>query len=74
MAAGQRLVAYERVSTARQCTSELWLEAQRQMIEDFANSRGAEVLTRFTEGESGRKADWPELLKVLHLAKVTRRF
>jgi Resolvase, N terminal domain len=33
--------------------------------------RGADVLTRFTEVESGRKANRTELLKALHLAKVT---
>ncbi len=71
MAALQRLVAYERVSTARQGASGLGLEAQRQTIEAFASSRGAEVLARFTEVESGRKADRPELAKALHLAKVT---
>jgi DNA invertase Pin-like site-specific DNA recombinase len=71
MAAGQRLVAYERVSTARQGASGLGLEAQRKVIADFALSRGAAVLARFTEVESGRKADRPELLKALHLAKVT---
>lgn len=71
MAAGQRLVAYERVSTARQGASGLGLEAQRKVIEDFATSRGAEVLARFTEVESGREADRPELAKALHLAKVT---
>ncbi|MCU0828192.1 MAG: recombinase family protein [Tabrizicola sp.] len=41
------------------------------MIEEFAASRGAEVLARFTEVESGRKTDRPELAKALHLAKVT---
>jgi DNA invertase Pin-like site-specific DNA recombinase len=66
-----RLVAYERVSTARQGQSGLGLEAQRRVIGDFAAARGAEVLARFTEVESGRKADRPELLKALHLAKVT---
>jgi DNA invertase Pin-like site-specific DNA recombinase len=71
MAAGQRLVAYERVSTARQGASGLGLEAQRKVIEDFAVSHGAEVLGRFSEVESGRKADRPELVKELHLAKVT---
>jgi DNA invertase Pin-like site-specific DNA recombinase len=71
MAAGQRLVTYERVSTARQGASGLGLEAQRKVIADFAASRGAEVLARFTEVESGRKADRPELAKALHLAKVT---
>lgn len=71
MAAGQRLVTYERVSTARQGASGFGLEAQRKVIEDFAASRGAEVLARFTEVESGRKADRPELAKALHLSKVT---
>ena len=66
-----RLVAYERVSTARQGASGLGLEAQRKVIEDFAASRGCEVLARFTEVESGRNADRPELAKALHLAKVT---
>jgi DNA invertase Pin-like site-specific DNA recombinase len=67
----QRLVAYERVSTARQGASGLRLEAQRKTVEDFAASRRAEVLARFTEVESGRKADRPELAKALHLAKAT---
>lgn len=71
MAAGQRPVAYVPVSTAWQGASGLGLEAQRKVIEDFALPRGAEVLARFTEVESGRKADRPELAKALHLAKVT---
>ena len=71
MAGLQRLVAYERVSTARQGASGLGLQAQRKTIEDFATSRGAEVLARFTEVESGKRADRPELVKALHLAKVT---
>lgn len=66
-----RLVAYERVSTARQGASGLGLEAQRRSIEDFAHSRGAEVLARFTEVESGRNPDRPELGKALHLARLT---
>ena len=64
-------MAYERVSTARQGASGLGLEAQRKTIEVFAVSRGAEVLARFTEVESGKRADRPELAKALHLAKVT---
>ena len=66
-----RLVAYERVSTARQGKSGLGLEAQRTAIESFADSRGAEVIARFTEVESGRKNDRPELEKALNLAKLT---
>ena len=67
----QRFVAYERVSTARQGASGLGLEAQRQAIEAFAASRGAEVLARFTEVESGKNPNRPELGRALHLAKVT---
>jgi len=71
LAGSQRLVAYERVSTARQGASGLGLQAQRHSIDSFAMGRGAEVIARFTEVESGRRADRPELLKALHLAKVT---
>jgi DNA invertase Pin-like site-specific DNA recombinase len=71
MAEGLRLVAYERVSTARQGQSGLGLEAQRKVIEDHARQTGATIVGRFTEVESGRKADRPELAKALHLAKVT---
>jgi len=66
-----RYVAYERVSTARQGRSGLGLEAQRRAIEAFATARGAVVAGRFTEVESGRKADRPELLRALELARLT---
>ena len=66
-----RFVAYERVSTARQGASGLGLDAQRSSIEIFAASRHAQLLARFTEVESGRNPDRPELAKALHLAKVT---
>jgi DNA invertase Pin-like site-specific DNA recombinase len=71
MVEGLRLVAYERVSTARQGQSGLGLEAQRKVIEDHARQTGATIVGRFTEVESGREADRPELAKALHLAKVT---
>ena len=70
-ARSQRFVAYERVSTKRQGASGLGLEAQRKAIDDFLASRRAEVIARFTEVESGKLADRPELAKALHLAKVT---
>ncbi len=70
-AASLRLVAYERVSTARQGSSGLGLAAQRTSIESFAASRKAEVIARFTEVESGKSSNRPELRNALHLAKVT---
>ncbi len=66
-----KFVAYERVSTARQGRSGLGLEAQRKAIDDFAASRAADVIDRFTEVESGAKDARPELTKALHLAKLT---
>jgi DNA invertase Pin-like site-specific DNA recombinase len=66
-----KFVAYERVSTARQGSSGLGLEAQSRTIDTFATTRRAEVLARFTEVESGRHTDRPELKRALHLAKVT---
>ena len=68
---GQRFVAYERVSTARQGQSGLGLEAQRNAIDGFAAGRGAEVLARFTEVESGRNPNRPELTKAIQLARLT---
>jgi DNA invertase Pin-like site-specific DNA recombinase len=70
-AAPVRFVAYERVSTARQGASGLGLDAQRQTIETFAASRNATLIARFTEVESGRKAERPELTKALALARLT---
>ena len=66
-----KIVAYLRVSTAKQGRSGLGLEAQREAVHAFARSRGTEVAETFTEVESGRAAERPELAKALHLAKVT---
>ena len=66
-----KIVAYHRVSTVRQGTSGLGLEAQTKAIEDLAHARGATVIGSFTEVESGKNNDRPELAKALHLAKVT---
>ena len=66
-----RIIGYERVSTARQGASGLGIEAQRQAIEGSWRSRKATLIARFTEVESGRNPDRPELSKALHLAKVT---
>ncbi|MGV8986048.1 MAG: recombinase family protein [Cypionkella sp.] len=67
----QRFIAYERVSTARQGASGLGLEAQRQAIDGFAASKGADVLARFTEVESGKNPNRPELTAAIQLARLT---
>lgn len=49
-----RIIGYERVSTARQGANGLGIEAQRQAIEGYAEQRGATIIARFAEVESGR--------------------
>lgn len=71
MNANVRIIAYERVSTARQGRSGLGLEAQRRAIDAFAVSRSADLLARFTEVESGKRNNRPELDKALNLARLT---
>ena len=66
-----KLVAYERVSTARQGRSGLGLDAQRRAIDEFTAARDARLLARFTEVESGGRTDRPELGKALELARLT---
>lgn len=61
-------VAYYRVSTARQGRSGLGLEAQRQAV---AAQIGKSPEHEYTEVESGKRVDRPELLKALDLAELT---
>ena len=64
-----QLVAYYRVSTARQGESGLGLEAQRAKVEALAADRGAVVVADFVEVESGRKADRPQLAAAMAEAR-----
>ncbi|KUG06369.1 recombinase family protein [Solirubrum puertoriconensis] len=60
-------VAYYRVNTAKQGQCGLGLEAQRTMVQAFVKD-GA-LLGEFTEVESGKISDRPELHKAIQLAK-----
>jgi DNA invertase Pin-like site-specific DNA recombinase len=66
-----KVVAYYRVSTAAQGRSGLGLEAQRSAVEGYCRGRECQLLSEFTEVESGKRNDRPELAKALHYAKVT---
>lgn len=64
-----KAVAYYRVSTTRQGESGLGLEAQRETVRRFAASRGMEIVGHFTEVESGKVNDRPQLSAAIATAK-----
>jgi len=63
--AAPRFVTYYRVSTQQQGRSGLGLEAQAATVAGHVARVGGEVVARFTEVESGKKRDRPELVKAL---------
>jgi DNA invertase Pin-like site-specific DNA recombinase len=62
-----RYVAYLRVSTQRQGSSGLGLQAQQEIIRKYLN--GNSPIAEFIEVESGRKSDRPKLHEALELCK-----
>jgi DNA invertase Pin-like site-specific DNA recombinase len=58
-------IAYYRVSTDRQGKSGLGLEAQRAAVGAYLASVNGTLLAEFTEVETGRRNDRPELQKAL---------
>ena len=63
-------VAYLRVSTQRQGSSGLGLQAQQEIIRKYLN--GNSPIAEFIEVESGRKSDRPKLHEALELCKKKR--
>ena len=58
-------VAYYRVSTPRQGRSGLGLAAQRKSVSEWLAAAGGALQDEFTEVESGKKSDRPELENAL---------
>jgi len=66
------IIGYLRVSTKRQSASGLGLEGQRTAVEGYARTIGARVGAWYTEVESGKKADRPELARAIGHAKRSK--
>ena len=64
----RKFIAYYRVSTHRQGVSGLGLEAQQASVIKFVNGYG-ELLGEFTEVETGKRSDRPQLLKAIAQTK-----
>jgi DNA invertase Pin-like site-specific DNA recombinase len=67
-----KLIVYRRVSTARQGASGLGLEGQDAAVAAYAHQAGAVVVRAYTEVETGRRADRPELARALADCKRSR--
>jgi DNA invertase Pin-like site-specific DNA recombinase len=63
------LVAYRRVSTDKQGRSGLGLEAQEAAIREYAQRTGCTIIGEFTEVETGKISNRPELAKAIATAK-----
>jgi len=67
-----KYVVYYRVSSKQQGKSGLGLEAQKEIVDRFLHVNNAEAIPpSFTEIESGRKNDRPELRKAINRCKET---
>jgi DNA invertase Pin-like site-specific DNA recombinase len=61
-------VGYYRCSTSRQEKSGLGLDAQKESVQKFVELNGYKLVAEFTEVESGRRCDRPELLRAFSAA------
>ena len=65
----QKYISYYRVSTARQGQSGLGLEAQKSAVQKFTNNCTECIVSEFTDIESGKNNNRPELQKAIDEAK-----
>ncbi len=65
----EKYIVYVRVSTNKQGSSGLGLQSQHDAVSSFFASRQHEIVSTYTEVESGKRSDRPELLKALEECK-----
>ena len=72
--APRRFIAYYRVSTRAQGRSGLGIEAQQETVQHFLEAEGGGLppLASYTETESGRRKDRPQLAKALAACRAHR--
>lgn len=63
-------IAYYRVSTARQGRSGLGLDAQRHAVHDYLNGGSWVLAAEYTETESGKRSDRPQLAAALAACRL----
>lgn len=66
-----KFIAYYRVSTSRQGLSGLGLEAQSKAVAEYLVGRDGELISEYTEVQSGSKDDRPELQRALRQCRLT---
>jgi DNA invertase Pin-like site-specific DNA recombinase len=67
-----KVVVYYRVSTDKQEASGLGIEAQRAAFREYVKRTGDDVIGRYTETESGKRSDRPQLARALAHARRSR--
>ena len=65
-------VAYYRVSTDKQGIRGLGMEAQRESVERFAKANGLQVIAEYSEVESGKNNERPQLWEAIEYCRKVK--